>query len=301
MCLLKKIQIFVILAVTLVGVERLCHKATDGFAVVNLTAPMGDYSRWNIDLSNEKKNKIISLLDQKFHYFDVGSQCYVFLGKDQKTILKFFKFQHMRTPPFLDYIPLPKAMANQLLQKKEKKNRILSKTFDSIHIAYNLMQKEAGLIYTQLGNHKPIQKKVSIVDKIGISHEIDLNITEFILQERAVIAYKYIADLIDRGNKDLVEDAIYQLLMLNIQRCKKGIGDIDPDFATNFAFINGKAALIDTGRLYLDNSRKDPREYRNELIRITRDFKNWFFENHPKYESCFDKAFMQMEKESTQV
>ncbi len=301
MCLFKKIQIFVLATLLLMGTERLCHRATDGFAIVNITAPKSDYSKWNIAISDSKKREITSLLNQKFHYFDYGSQCYVFLGEDQKTILKFFKFQHMRTPPILNYTPLPKSLANRLLEKKEKKARILGKTFDSIHIAYNLMQKDTGLIYTQLGNLKPIQTKVTIVDKIGVSHEIDLNKTEFILQKRAVAAYNHIETLIDHGNKDLVQDAIYQLFTLNIQRCKSGIGDIDPDFATNFAFIDGKAALIDTGRLYLDDSRKDSREYQNELIRITRDFKTWIFENHPTYQNCFENALKKAQEGSHQI
>ena len=100
------------------GVERLCHRATDGFALVNIYSPKGSDHGLQTDFPLSISNVN---LDQPFYYLNSGSQSYVFLSNDGQTILKFFKFQHMRIPPWIEYLPLPSSLAEKRAKKREKK------------------------------------------------------------------------------------------------------------------------------------------------------------------------------------
>ena len=97
---------------------KFCHRATDGFAVVNVYAPKGDHSKWDTPLSSEIKAEIDPILSGCFTYFSCGSQSYVFLSEDGKTVLKLFKFQHLRIPPWLESIPLPQKIHRGRSQRR---------------------------------------------------------------------------------------------------------------------------------------------------------------------------------------
>ena len=132
---MKRLVKIFLFAILFFGIERLCHKATDGFALVNVYAPPGDNGKWHRTDSPDS-----NLLDQTYHYFDSGSQSYVFVSEDGKTILKLFKFQHMRTPPWLDFLP----SKGKLGEKRGKKRKTLEKTFNSYSLAYDQLKEETG-------------------------------------------------------------------------------------------------------------------------------------------------------------
>lgn len=262
------------------GVERLCHQATDGFALVNVYAPPGDNSQWKRTDSPDP-----NLLNQTYHYLDCGSQSYVFVSEDGKTILKLFKFQHMRTPPWLNFLP----SVGKLGEKRAKKREILEKTFTSYSIAYDYLREETGLLYLHLAKTDHLKQKLTITDKIGRHHTLNLDTVEFILQKRGILAYEAITSWMNQGEREKAEEGIRNLLKLATHRCHVGIFDKDPDFSTNFGFIGETPFQIDFGRLSLSEEEKNPEVYRPEMIRITRDFEAWIAKNHPDLLDSFRK------------
>ena len=83
------------------------------------------------------------------------------------------------------------------------------------------------------------------------------------------------------GEIDKAHLGIRNLLQLAVHRCHLGIFDKDPDFSTNFGFIEETPFQIDFGRLTPSEVEKNPTTYAPEMIRITRDFERWIAENHP--------------------
>ncbi len=274
---LSKILLFTLL---FFGVERLCHKATDGFAMVNVYAPPGNNSQWHREETPDK-----ALLNQTYHYLGCGSQSYVFVSEDGKTVLKLFKFQHMRTPPWLDFLPSKGILG----EKRLKKRKVLEKTFNSYAIAYNLLKKETALLYIHLDKTNHLKQTLTIIDKIGKSHTLDLDRIEFILQKRGILAYEAINNWMKQGERQKAQSGIQNLLRLSVHRCQMGIFDKDPDFSTNFGFIDETPFQIDFGRLNLLETEKDPKTYVPEMIRITRDLEGWIAENHPDLLDSFRK------------
>ncbi|MCK4935074.1 MAG: hypothetical protein KAR79_05755, partial [Simkaniaceae bacterium] len=278
---IKKIITILLACFLFFFTERLCHYATDGFAVVNISAPIVDAEPWFTPFTHEDKETLDKILCQKFTYLDSGAQCYVFLSEDKQTVVKFFKFQHMRIPPWIQYLPLPKKWDAHRHAKHQKKQTILKRTFESCHIAYHHLKEETGLLYIHLTKTPQIHKKLHIIDKIGRFHLIDLNSTEFIIQKRASGVFDSINKWMQNDQIEKAVNGITSLFELSIKRCKQGIFDKDPDFKTNFGFLEKSAIQIDIGRFSFDETRKRPAIYRPEILRITREFQKWIADNHP--------------------
>ena len=277
MRLLLKI-FFIIFAI--IGVERLCHRATDGFAMVNIYPPPGDHTLWQCSETLDP-----NLISQTYRYYSCGSQSYIFLSDDGKTVLKFFKFQHIRIPPWLEYFP-----SNPYLDtKRAKKRRALETTFNSITLAYDIFRKETGLLFIHLTKTHHLNTRIKLIDKIGKTHQLDLDLIPFLIQKKGTLAYQAIEHWIEQGEVEKAKSGIKNLLSLALCRCKKGIFDKDPNFRTNFGFINDTPFQIDFGRFALDPLEKKPHVYRAEMIRITRDFQQWIEKNHPNLLDYFNK------------
>jgi len=277
---MKRLVKIFLFALLIFGVERLCHKATDGFAMANIYAPPGDNGKWH---RTEMPDP--ALLTQTYHYLSCGSQSYVFVSQDGKTILKLFKFQHMRTLPWLDFLPSKGSLG----EKRRKKRTILEKTFNSYTLAYDQLKKETALLYIHLAKTDHLKKTLTIIDKIGKRHTLDLDQVEFILQKRGTLAYETLTSWMKKGETQKGEEGIRNLLRLAIRRCQSGIFDKDPDFSTNFGFIEEIPFQIDFGRLTPSENETDPKIYAPEMIRITRDFERWIAENHPDLLDSFRK------------
>ncbi len=269
---MKRLFIFFLSVFLFFATERFCHKATDGFALVNVYAPTEDNKKWH------REGDIPGhLLKQTFTYFGSGSQSYVFFSEDGTTVLKLFKFQHMRTPPLINFLP----NVGILGKKREKKRSILEKTFDSLCLAYDEMKEETGLITLHLAKTSNLKQTITIIDRIGKKHFLNLDQVEFLLQKKGTLAYTAIDRWMAEGNQKAAETAICSLLRLAKDRCQKGIFDKDPDFSTNFGYINTTPFQIDFGRLSPYEQEKKREVYGPEMIRITRAFESWIAENHP--------------------
>lgn len=112
-----------------------------------------------IDVPPQSDWEISSLdippMNQPFTYLAEGTQAYVFLSKDQKTVLKLFK---------------------------NEKN--IQQTLETCKLAYEIRDlTEVLFIHLNLKSGLP---KFKIRDRWGKSHQIDPAETRFILQRRAM-------------------------------------------------------------------------------------------------------------------
>lgn len=277
--MLKFIKLFLIFPLFF-AVERLCHRATDGFALVNIYSPKREENHF-ADIQEIPPINVQKALNQPFYYFNAGSQSYVFLSEDGKTVLKFFKFQHMRIPYWIDLLPLPKNLAKKKALKKKLKHQTLTKTLNSYKIAYEKMREETGLLFVHLAPSTHLNQSVTIYDKIGKKHLIDLDRVEFVLQQKGNLVYETIDRWIAANEIKKAKDGLEKLLQLALIRCQKGILDRDPDFSTNFGFIGDKPIQLDAGRFSLDQKEKNHSVYSEEMFRITRELQKWIEKNHP--------------------
>ena len=93
-----------------------------------------------------------------------------------------------------------------------------------------------------------LRKQLTIVDKLGIAHSIDLDNKAFVLQKKADLFYPYLEQLLKTGQTDRMKEALSSLVSLIGSRCEKGIFDEDAKLHRNVGFIENRAIFIDVGR-----------------------------------------------------
>ncbi len=253
------------------GIERFCHRQTDGFSITRISSDLSFHPEWEVE------GEIPSFFDQSFIYLGKGAQSFVFASQDGQYVLKLFQHYRMRPPPWAS-IPFLRHYAQEKIKRREA---LLDHDFNSYVVAFQHLKEETGLIFLHLNKTDHLNKSLLLVDKIGISHLIDLDKVEFLVQKRAHLVYPTIQDALAQGDRVHVKQIIDSLIELFITRCCKGIFDKDPDFATNFGLCDRKAIQIGVGRFQPDSSRSDPLIYKDDLIRATDSFCQWLYKQDP--------------------
>jgi hypothetical protein len=223
----------------------LCHKATRGFAIVNIYPT--EYRNYETGIPKEGIDKIFS---QSFHLFSNGGQSYVFISDDQNTILKLFKFQHHRIPPILEFIPLSGKALERKNQKKAYKRGQLFHAYDSYQNAFSYLKEESNLIEINLSNIRDrYQSKIKIFDAQNICYELDPNLTPFLLQKKVDLFETAIENDLLNHSYDHAFAAISHLLRVIAKRVNLGFADNDAFLIKNIGIDDDKAILIDVGTL----------------------------------------------------
>jgi hypothetical protein len=292
----KRIFKFSLAVLLVIAVQRFCHIQTDGFAIEKISSSLPFHPEWEVTSSLHPE--LEQILSQKYRYLGKGAQCFVFLSEDRNHVIKFFRHSHMRAPLWLKLFPFPGKLETFRQEKIRIKESKLYKDFASYKIAYEEMREMTGLEYLHLNKTVGICPKITIVDKIGIAHLIDLDQMEFLVQKRADLIYPALDQMIANGEIETGKRALSSLVRLLKLRSEKGIFDKDPDLNTNFGFQNGEAVQIDIGRFKRDVSRTDPSVYREELIRITDNLRQHLDQKSPELSEHLHKEVYGVDKSS---
>lgn len=259
--------------------EKFCLKQTDGFTLLKIQSSLPFHPEWE---TAPPLKELSSLLNQKFTYLSSGGQCYAFVSEDGKMVVKFFKHHLRRLPLVLAHLPLPSKYA--ALREKQRTTRSLKllRDFTSYKLAHEMLSEECGLIYVHLNKTRNLKIALTIVDKLGIAHSLDLDNLEFIIQYKADLALEHFRRLIQEQKVEEGKRAIDSILSLIIYRCQKGIYDEDPRLHRNLGFIGEKAIFIDLGRLRKDPDRTSPIVYAQDLCSITYRLHDWLLKESPE-------------------
>ncbi len=218
------------------GAKQFCQQATDGFTILQLAAPLPELS-----VSSGVPRDVF---DQPFHYLGRGGQAFVFASQDGHYVIKFFIHQRK-------------------IVKRER-------DFTSYRIAGADLKEESGLACVHLNRTVDLKKQLTIVDKLGIAHSIDLDNKAFVLQKKADLFYPYLEQLLKTGQREKVQEAIASLVALIGARCEKGVYDEDAKLHRNFGFLENRAIFIDVGRF-----RKDTVDKKREAAKILQPLQVW--------------------------
>lgn len=268
--------------------SRFCEKQTDGFAVSKIASHLSFNPKWAV-AQNEEEAKAI--LDQKFYYLSKGAQCYVFESMDHKYVIKFFRQKLFYLSP-LSYL-FPKEIQEKKLLKKQA---ALEKDFQSYCLAHEELKEETGLIFLHLNKSHTFPHPLTIVDKLGIEHQIDLNEHEFFIQKKALLIPEKIDIEMKQGNIEGAKRTIQSLFTLIKGRIEKKITDSDANLKKNFGYLEGKAIQIDIGRF----SKGEFSKIRalNSLHKRKEDLQYWINEHYPELSTYFDAEFKRILEET---
>lgn len=271
------------------GIDRFVHKKSSHFSVDKITPVAKNSSQWGLPpLSLDEQKAIDQILNQKFTYFNKGSQSYVFISEDKKYILKFLKQQKLETKSWLACIPLS---FNPYYQERLFKEKKYIATFNALKTAFTELKKESGLLYVHLNDSDNLSKKVTFFDRNGTRHVFDIGKKTFFLQKRAQLIYSRIAELMHDGDVEEAKHIITSVFSLIDFLGKKGVVDNDPILRKNFGLIDDVAVQIDVGKLRIDPSRPD---YKAEVGSITNSFRIWLESNYPALTEHFQQCLTEV-------
>lgn len=279
---MKTLFYLLLLLLGLIGVERLTHSLTDGFGYQSITSPLPYESSWETSFSSEELKSAQEALNQPYYYLESGSQSYVFVSKDESYVLKFFKHKRWRLPSLIDQIPLPSYLDLKRKQWKQKKKQTVYSTFNSCKVSYEEFKDKTGVFYLHLNPTKHLQQILTVKDGIGLKHQINLDSISFVLQKKATPTDQYLLNLKASGDIERAQEALRDLLNLNLYRAQKGYSDKDPHLIRNFGFLNHQVVEIDIGGFHQDPHKNLQYFYSHEIYRIQKKLLPWLNRYYPE-------------------
>lgn len=272
------------------GGSRLYYKITDGFLVSNITSDYAYDERWETrPLSKQEHNLVDSILDQKFSYLGKGCQSYVFLSEDGKYVIKFFKYQRFRPQEWLDYFAFIPTVDEYRLRKIDKKQNKREGVFRSWKLAFEELQPETGLIFVHLNKTYDLNKTLTIFDKMGFEHTLDLDQIEFLIQRKVKPYCGYISDLMANKDTTAAKKLLSQTITLIMSEYARGIVDNDHALMQNSGVMDGKPMHVDVGQFVWNDEVKNPEVYQQQLFNKTYKFRKWLNKKYPELEQHLEK------------
>lgn len=277
----NKLLLFALSALLVFATARFCHHKTAGFRISKITDNTFDLVEEFPKYGIFNREEYQPILAQKFTYLGRGLQSFAFVSEDQKYVLKICHNRPMRRIFWLNSLPCPSFLKKWQEEKSCHFQKKLAETLASYELAFKKLKEETGLIFIHPYKTSFLQTRVTLVDKIGIAHQIDLDKTAFLLQKKAVLVYPKLLEFREKNDLQGAERAISSLFALFKLKSEKGIGDKDPLIRTNFGFLEDRAVEIDVGPFYLEPTPRDPAIHSKEILRITCSLREWVHTHYP--------------------
>lgn len=285
---------FFLIILSLISICFFCEKKTDGFRFYHLLSDLPNDMRWEHPFSKEEKETINHLTDQTFTFIGKGGFCCAFLGEDGKTVLKFYLHHHLSLPE----IARSFAWEKLLLKNSFPRSELLPHqefNFKSCKLLYEKAKDITGMIFMHLNKTEGLREHVTLIDSIGVRHTIDLNKTEFVLQQRAHSLLGYIDRAVKEQKKENALQAIDSYLHCLLTLCKREIREMDHSFKNNYGILdNAVVVAMDISSFVEDPSLKHPGVYKQEIVLKSHNLAKWLKKQHPDLLHYYEEKMTQL-------
>lgn len=214
-----------------------------------------------------------NLLKGPLSFIGKGNQSFVFETQDQQYVIKVFNFSHLKPYPWEPLIS-PKKYRTKL--------RKLKRIFNSHSLAYSQDKIHTGLLYLHLKPSTDLPA-VSVRDRWGFKHAIDLNQAYFVIQKKGKTTRQVIGDFLQANRLPEAKKHFELLLNMYLDEYALGLWDHDHNLMHNTGFYEETPLRMDIGKLELNQEICS--HYKDDLhkiihIRIAR----WLKKYHPAYQ-----------------
>jgi hypothetical protein len=295
MKVLYRISFVLLAAVCFYAIGKFCHRQTDGFQIAKIHSTLPRNPDWEIPAAEGLDQEALKALFSKpFTFLGSGGQCYAFVSSDGKFVIKLFKMHHLRQYPFLEKLPLPSVfdrLRNELLSfQKERLNRV----FSSSTIAFNTLKEETGLLHLSLNPNPALNAlHITLIDKLGIAHKVQLSDVPFAIQYRADNAFQTLRFHLKHKDLYSAKKVVREIVTCLSNRFEKGIEDNDPALRRNIGLLKSKAIFIDIGSFATANTPLSREDAKNKLIEDTERMRSWLKKRSPELTAYFDSLVSQ--------
>lgn len=271
-------------AVILFAAARVYYALTDDFRISNITYGYPYVESWvSPEPTKDEEAQVMDILSQPFHYIGKGAQSYAFVSEDGKYVLKFFKFKHLRPSWFIDSLPSIGFLKTYKEKQQYRKQKKLFGVFQSYKLAYDVDRAESGLHFLQLNVTGNPKREVTVIDKIGLKHTIQLESIPFLLQDKGLTLRTVIGDHLAKGEIEQAKHRFGLILEMYAGEYKKGVYDHDHGVMQNTGFIGDRPFHLDVGKLYREESMRDLAVAKKDALGVTEKMNEWVAKNYPGY------------------
>jgi hypothetical protein len=275
------------------GLYFFCETQTRGFRPYLILSNLPNDPRWEVPpLSKEEQEQVNQKLNQSFTFLGSGGWCYAFLGEDQTTVLKFYRHTHLELGTLLREFSLKKLLFISP-PWPQGTPYFQEFNFSSCVLLYKAARERTGLRYVHLNKTQGLHGPVTLIDNIGIRHQIDLDQTEFVVQTKADLIIPHLEALMQKRQIETAKICIKEILTCLFELYKKGIRDADFSFRNNFGYIEEKAITLDLSSFVSDPSLKEMNDYTQEIRNKTKRLEHYLKKYHPAlypyYQECINQ------------
>jgi hypothetical protein len=266
------------LCILMVG---LCLLEEGGFSVARVSSPLPHDPRWEVEtLTREERGEIENACSQPFAFLKMGSQAYAFVSSDGQYVLKLFKMKTLLPKRWVSYLP-ESYFKDYRYRKGELRKQHLELTFGGLKAAYETFRIPAGLVCVHLNKTPLLTKRVTVIDRTGTEHQIDLNQTPFVLQRRAELLRPRLHRQMQAGHQEEAMETIRLFFTLVAERLQLGLRDLDSGIKCNYGFVGNQPIQIDCGRLVFDDAVRQKEGFDEEMRRIIDRLCIWANRDYP--------------------
>lgn len=272
---------FLLMPMMLLGIGLYCCYKK-GFNIGKISSKLRYNEAWETEpLTHEQKEELIhQIFSQKFYFLSSGSLSYVFVSKNDKYVLKFFKMYKILPKNWLRDFPFS-LFEKYRFDHVEKKEHLFENIFRNFKIAFEELREESGLIYLHLNKTRELRKKVTLIDQEGKKIQVDLDSKEFVVQRKAMDICDYFLSFKGTQKEDELRRGVRNFLQLIASRCKKGYGDQNTDLRNNCGFVDGRIIFFDFDLLFADESLKNPHYLQMQILSAVEMFAHWAEQFYP--------------------
>ncbi len=265
------------------------YEKTDGFSVSSIQFEIPSREEWETKLlTSQEQVQLQNILQMKFTYLSKGARSYAFISENGEYVLKFFKFRYLTPHWTVRYLP---AIPPFEYFRQKKINKVsLDTVLSGYSIAYNYDPDNTGLIYIHLNHTNDAYPSITVLDKEGRSHIVDLDHTRFIVQKRAQELSDILETHLREGNIIQAKQILLQTIDLYVSHYNKGIYDLGTGLIRNNGFIGKQPIHFDVGKMTLDERIQDPEFQYHVMVKMVKNADKWFISNYPQYRQEMWKA-----------
>lgn len=144
-----------------------------------------------------------------------------------------------------------------------------------------MLQDETGLHYLHINKTERQFGLVRLIDNSKVAHEIDLDQTEFMVQDYCELATARIKAQMKSGDLKAAQATVEALFTSIEDWSRRGIHIDNPALKRNIGFCGDKVIMLDIGSLKKASPVKTPEQLKREIKHVTRGLGRWICKHHP--------------------
>jgi hypothetical protein len=264
------------------GVGRLYFEVTGGFWVSNIVSDLKPNPAFNVRSPTPEETAIWNeVANRPWRYLGKGCQSYVFESENKQFVLKFFKHQRFRNRSWVSLFENVPFLSSKLRKKQAARSAKLAYFMRSWQIAFNDLPIESEVVRVHLNKTKDLGVTFTLIDKVGLSHEVGADDVEFLIQRRAEPLAEWIEKQEQAGESEKVRKLLHDLVAMLVSEYERGLLDRDPALLQNTGVYQDRPVHMDVGQFEKNDTYKNPDLWAVELFNRTYDFRLWLHERYP--------------------